>query len=219
MTEFLRAGWGCRPRVVTLRSNHHTTSARGTGHFLRFALSQPLSHTRTHRHTHSRTQRNTLLPSSLSLPSAVVPLRSLPLSPSTPPPLPFRLCPTQRPVFHPKVFVSSVQRRWKTFEAYLTERMYPTTRLPSSFSPPPLPLPPLLLLPSAVLAHVEENHAYTRKHVHTRARDRPESREQSSLLATYALVSHPHDRAGSLARGLRERAALDFVPFPFSRAV
>lgn len=108
------------------------------------------------------------------------------------------------------MFVSTVQRRWKTFEAYLTARMYPIA---------------LFLLSTTTTATTtttlggsrtcRESHAYTRKHVYTHTRARAEIGHAQLSLATFLT---PTIGEGASGEGLRERAALDFRPFPFSRA-
>lgn len=202
--------------MVTLRSSHRTTAfhqPEARGHFLRFALSQPLSRTHAHIHTRIRTLTRTEKHSTSFQPLSSFRCR-LSSFPSPPQPLLPSLSvpvPLNGPSFTLKCSFPPCSGGGKRSRR-ISRRV--CIRLPSSFSPPPLPLPPLP--PSAVLAHVERaTHTRANTYTHTRARARTEIGHAQLSLATFLT---PTIGEGASGEGLRERAALDFRPFPFSRA-
>lgn len=193
--------------MVTLRSSHRTTAfhqPEARGHFLRFALSQPLSRTHAHTHTRIRTLTRTEKHSTSFQPLSSFRCR-LSSFPSPPQPLLPSLSvpvPLNGPSFTLKCSFPPCSGGGKRSRR-ISRRV--CIRLPSSFSPPPLPLPPLP--PSAVLAHVERA-THTRANTYTHTRARTEIGHAQLSLATHALVSHPHDRR----RGLWRRSTRESGP-------
>lgn len=205
--------------MVTLRSSHRTTAfhqPEARGHFLRFALSQPLSRTHAHTHTRIRTLTRTEKHSTSFQPLSSFRCR-LSSFPSPPQPLLPSLSvpvPLNGPSFTLKCSFPPCSGGGKRSRR-ISRRV--CIRLPSSFSPPPLPLPPLP--PSAVLAHVERaTHTRANTYTHTRARARRSATHSSPSLRTPSFLTPTIGLEGASGEGLRERAALDFRPFPFSRA-